>query len=73
MPIRQYISVGLGSAEINRLNLAYAKALRALGLVDRADPLTDIVARKIVELGTSDHLSDPQELADRALKEIRNG
>jgi hypothetical protein len=39
---------------------------------DRNDPITDIVARKIVELGTSG-VSDPQEIADRTLKALGVG
>jgi hypothetical protein len=72
MPIRPFIKTELDSAEIARLNAAYAKALHALGLVDRNDPITDIVARKIVELGTSG-VSDPQEIADRTLKALGVG
>ena len=36
--------------EIRLLNDAYKRALRALHLVDRNDPLTEIVAKKIVEV-----------------------
>jgi hypothetical protein len=63
MPIRRFIKVEMGSAEINRLNLAYARALRMLDLVDRDDPVTDIVAEKVVEVGTSGAM-DPREIAD---------
>jgi hypothetical protein len=40
------------SAEINRLNIAYAKTLRMLDLVDRFDPVTEIVAKKVINVGT---------------------
>jgi hypothetical protein len=40
MPIRQFIKGDLGSAEINRLNIACVKALRVLDLTDRSDPIT---------------------------------
>jgi hypothetical protein len=64
MPIRRFIKVEMGSAEINRLNVAYARALRMLDLVDRDDPVTDIVAEKVVEVGSSGAM-DPREIADR--------
>jgi hypothetical protein len=58
MPIRQFIT----SAEINRLNVAYARSLRLLDLTDRNDPVSDIVAKKVVDVGTSG-LTDPEEIA----------
>jgi hypothetical protein len=48
---------------------AYSFALRSLSLVDRNDRLTEIVARKVIEVGASLH--DPTEIADKALKELR--
>ena len=39
--------------EIRLLNDAYKRALRALHLVDRNDPLTEIVAKKIVEVSNA--------------------
>ena len=62
MPIRQFINGDIGSADINRLNIAYAKALRMLHLIDRNDPVTEMVAKKVVEVGTSG-VTDPQEIA----------
>lgn len=70
MPIKQYIKGDLGSAEINRLNVAYAKTLRVLGLVDRHDPITDLVAKKVVEVGTS-CVANPQEIADIVIRHFR--
>ena len=63
MPIRPFIQVEMGSAEIYRLNLAYAKALRMLDPVDRYDPVTEIIAKEVVDVGTSG-VTDPQEIAD---------
>ena len=37
----------LGPDEIQRLVTAYHETLRALGLKDRDDPLTGLVARKV--------------------------
>jgi len=53
MPIRQFIKIEMGSAEINRLNIAYAKALRMFGLLDRCGPLTDLIGKKVVEVGAN--------------------
>jgi hypothetical protein len=70
MPIRQYITVEMESAEIKRLNSAYAKALWMLDLVDRSDPITALVAEKVIEVGTSG-LTDPQEIADAVVSHFR--
>ena len=70
MPIRQYIKVEMGSADINRLNVAYAKALRMLDLIDRSDPITEIVAQRVIEAGTSG-VTDPQEIADAVVSHFR--
>ncbi|OKO87557.1 hypothetical protein AC629_13450 [Bradyrhizobium sp. NAS80.1] len=70
MPIRRLLRDSkLTPQEIDRLDEAYAFALRSLDLVDRNDPLTEIVARKIIEIGASVH--DPAEIAKTALKELR--
>lgn len=63
MPIRRFIKIDMESAEIDRLNVAYAKALRMLDLVDRNDPVTEIVAEKVIEVGTSGAM-DPRQIAD---------
>ena len=63
MPIRQFIKIEMGSAEINRLNIAYAKALRMFGLLDRGGPLTNLIGKKIVEVGKSG-VTDPQKITD---------
>lgn len=70
MPISQFIKGEIGTAEINRLTAAYAKALRMLDLVDRNDPVAEIVAKKVVEVGTSD-VVDPQEIADAVVEHFR--
>jgi hypothetical protein len=35
------------------LNKAYTFALRSLSLVDRNDPLTEMIAKKVVQIGGS--------------------
>ena len=37
-------------ADINRMTAAYEAALKALRLADRTDPLTELIARKIIEV-----------------------
>ena len=70
MPIRRYITVEMESAEIKRLDSAYAKALRKLDLVDRSDPVTEMVAKKVVDVGTSG-VTDPQEIAEAVVNHFR--
>ena len=55
--------------EIRLLNDAYKRALRALHLVDRNDPLAEIVAKKIVEVSKAGN-SDPAQISRLALKEL---
>jgi hypothetical protein len=47
-----------GPEDVERLNRAYTYALRSLHLVDRNDPFTEMVARKIIE-GGRDRRSRP--------------
>jgi len=59
----------LGPEEIERLVAAYDETFRALGLKDRNDPITEIVARKIFEIGQTG-VRDPAQIAELALKEL---
>ncbi len=43
MPIQRYIKTE--PAELNRLNIAYSKALRMIEIVERFDPLAENVAK----------------------------
>ena len=52
-----------------RLKLAYVQTLRALQLVDRDDPITELVANKIVKLAQAG-LTDPNELSRRAIEAL---
>jgi hypothetical protein len=54
MPIARLLqNSNLGRAEQEILNLAFIRALRLLHLVDRNDPVCEIVARKIIEIGAT--------------------
>lgn len=62
MPINRLLKDGkLEPEQVERLNQAYTFALRSLSLVDRNDPLTELVAKKVIEVGASLH--DPREIA----------
>jgi len=70
MPINRLLKDSkLTPQDIDRLNKAYTLTLRALSVVDRNDPLTEIVARQVIAIGTSVH--DPAEIAKMALKGLR--
>ncbi len=44
------------------METAYRRTPRSLGLVDRADPIAEIVARKIIEIGATG-VRDPDKIA----------
>ncbi len=58
-----------GPEEIARLVTAYELTLRSLGLKDRSDPITQIVAEKIIALGRSG-IEDPAEISKLAVKDL---
>ena len=55
---------------VNVLTTAYEAALRELRLIDRADPCTEIIARKILECADAGEC-DPKRLCELALKDIQ--
>jgi hypothetical protein len=59
----------LAPERIAVLQDAYERTLKALGLVDRADPVTEIVAKKIIEIGQFG-LRDAADICARATKEL---
>jgi hypothetical protein len=56
-------------AETGHLIAAYELTLRALN-VDRNDPLTEVIANKVMEIGATG-LKDPAEISKRAVKLLR--
>jgi len=48
---------------------AYEQTLRALRLKDRSDPITQLVAEKIIAIGRLG-IEDPAEISGLALKEL---
>ena len=55
--------------DVERLVTAFKLALRDLHLVDRNDPVSEIVARKGIGIGADD-VREPQEIANRVIKEL---
>jgi hypothetical protein len=58
-----------GLEEIERLVTAYEETLRALGLKNRSDPITQPAAEKIIAVGRLG-IEDPAEISKVALKEL---
>ena len=59
----------IGLEEISRLVTAYEQTLRAIGLKDRNDPITEMIAKKIIEIAQTG-VRDPAEISTLAIKEI---
>jgi len=55
--------------EVERLNRAYTFALRRLSLVDRGDPVCEIVARKVIDIDAAG-THDPEEIAKLTVKQF---
>jgi hypothetical protein len=62
-------NTAFGPDDIERLVKAYEQTLRALGLKDRNDPITQLVAEKIIAVGRLG-IEDPAEISQLALKEL---
>ena len=70
MPIDRLMrSSKLDPDEVELLNRAFDLALRSLGLVDRNDPMTELVAEKVIEVHELG-VNDPAEIADKAVRRI---
>ncbi len=55
--------------EVERLNQAYRNTLRSLHLVDRNDPIAEIVAKTVIEIGARG-VRDPAEISKIAIKQL---
>jgi hypothetical protein len=68
VPIRRLLENHVfGPDEIAVLTTAFEDTLRALRLTDRADPATEIIAKKIIELAQQGE-RDPVRLRERAIQ-----
>ena len=59
----------LAAEDVAGLVAAYEKTLRALYLVDRSDPITELVARKVIEIGQSG-VRDPAQISRLAVEAL---
>jgi hypothetical protein len=70
MAIYRLIAKGsFGPEEIEAMTTAYEAALLDLGLVNRDDPITEIVATAIVGIASTGE-RDPATIKDRALNTL---
>ena len=70
MPIARLLqNSNIGPAQQEILNLAFIRALRLLHLVDRNDPVCEIVARKIIEIGATG-AGDPVVISEIAVRKL---
>jgi hypothetical protein len=56
--------------KIGRIKEAYEQALRTLCVKDRDDPLTEMVARKIIKIAQAG-VHDPAQISALAIKQLR--
>ena len=70
MPIYRLLQNSpLGPEEIKVLADAHERTLRKLNLVDRNEPIAELIARKVIELGQRG-VSDAKQLVELAIKEL---
>lgn len=70
MPINKLFRDGkIKPKDVGRLNHAFTFALSMLGLVDRNDPICEIVARKVIEIDAAG-THDPREIGTLAAKQL---
>ena len=70
MPIKRLLAgYQLEPEEVENLLAAFNRALRSHGVVDRNDPLTELIAREIVEIGATG-VRDPVEICKIAIKRL---
>ena len=70
MPINRLFRDGkIKPEEVEELNRAFTFTLRSLSLVDRNDPLCDMVARRVIEIDAAG-THDPKQIAKRAMSEF---
>ena len=71
MPINRVImNSKLTPEQRHVVELAFNYALRKLNLTDRSDPICEIVARKVVEIGLSG-VTDAVAIAETAFRQLR--
>ncbi|SFJ52706.1 hypothetical protein [Bradyrhizobium sp. Gha] len=58
--------------EVHRLYVAYRKSLRGLCLVDRGDPVCEMVASRIIEIAGAG-IRDPKRISRMAIEQFDPG
>jgi hypothetical protein len=61
-----------GPHEVERLYTAYRDVLRSLHLVDRNDPVAEIVAKTVIGIGATG-VREPSEISKIAVKRLAVG
>jgi hypothetical protein len=56
--------------DVSRITAAYEQTLRVLCVKDRDDPLTEMIAKKIIKIAQSGGVQDPRQISARAIKEL---
>ena len=70
MPIIRLLKDGeFAPEEVERLNRAFSFTLKSLSLVDRNDPLCEIVARMVIQIHAAG-THDPKEIAKIAARDF---
>jgi hypothetical protein len=70
MPINRLLKEGkFTPEEVERLNRAFTLALSILGLVDRNDPVCEMVARRIISVYVAGTRA-PEEIAKSAVAQL---
>lgn len=70
MPINRVFRQGkIKPEDLARLDRAFAFTLRSLHLVDRSDPICEIIARKVIEIDAAG-TREPEEIAREATREF---
>ena len=62
-------NTSFGPEEIERLVTAYEQTLQTLGLKDRSDPITQLVAEKVIAVGRLG-IENPEVISNLVLKEL---
>lgn len=68
MPINRLLG-NASTADAERINRAFVATLKSLQLVDRNDPICEIVARKVIEIDAAG-TRDPHAIAKAAAREL---
>lgn len=72
MPIQKLLATsGFTPEQRHVFELAFNSTLRKLDLVDRNDPICEMVARKIIEIGLTTGHANASAITELAVKEFR--